>query len=68
MRDRMPIVAGFIDQLRAAFGAENIDAAIRHGLHDGTFRAEEAGWIVDGATPRGRPSATPPSTPSRVAG
>ena len=43
----MPTVAGWIDDLRAAFGAETINAAIRAGL-DGqpTFYAEENGRAV----------------------
>jgi hypothetical protein len=47
MRQAMPAVAGWIDQLRAAFGAEPIDAAIRAGL-DGqqTFHARENGREV----------------------
>lgn len=44
MRQAMPTVAGWIDGLRAAFGAEMIDAAIRAGI-DGqpTFYAAENG-------------------------
>jgi hypothetical protein len=32
MRDRMPAVAAFVDDLRAAFGDEQINGAIRLGL------------------------------------
>lgn len=32
MRQAMPTVAGWIDELREAFGAESIDASIRAGL------------------------------------
>lgn len=32
MRQAMPTVAGWIDELRAAFGAEAIDESIRAGL------------------------------------
>ena len=41
----MPTVAAWIDDLRAAFGAEVIDAAIRGAVRDGraTFFAAEAG-------------------------
>lgn len=47
LRQAMPTVAGWIDELRAAFGARAIDAAIRAGL-DGqpTFHAREAGHEV----------------------
>ena len=47
LRTDMPTVAGWIDQLRDAFGAEAINAAIRAGL-DGqpTFYAEENGRAV----------------------
>ena len=47
LRADMPTVAGWIDDLRAAFGAEQINAAIRAGL-DGqpTFYAEENGRAV----------------------
>jgi hypothetical protein len=46
MRDKMPTVAAFIDKLRAAFGVEVIDDAIRRGLRNGTFHAREAGFEV----------------------
>ena len=47
LRAEMPTVAGWIDDLRAAFGAETINAAIRAGL-DGqpTFYASENGRAV----------------------
>ena len=47
LRADMPSVAAFIDDMRAAFGAETINAAIRAGL-DGqpTFYAEENGRAV----------------------
>lgn len=47
LRTEMPTVAGWIDDLRAAFGAEQINAAIRAGL-DGqpTFWASENGRAV----------------------
>lgn len=48
MREKMPKVAAWIDDLRAAFGAESIDQAIRQGLRDGTFRASENGHTIGG--------------------
>lgn len=54
MRDKMPNVAAFIDELRAVFGAEMINAQIRKGLNgEPTFYARENGhelgtkWIKD---------------------
>lgn len=48
MRAAMPKVAAWIDDLRAAFGAEIIDAQIRAATRDGlpTFHATEAGHSV----------------------
>jgi hypothetical protein len=46
MRDKMPVVAAFIDDLRATFGREAIDGVIRRGLRDGTFHAREDGHEV----------------------
>ena len=48
MRSQMPQAAAFIDDLRAAFGAGEIDDVIRRGLHrdsapDHRFFACEAG-------------------------
>jgi len=44
LRDTMPTVAAWIDDLRAAFGAEAIDAQIRNGLRgEGLFYAQENG-------------------------
>ena len=47
LRQAMPTVAGWIDGLRAAFGADEINAAIRAGI-DGqpTFHARENGQEV----------------------
>lgn len=42
----MPKVAAWIDELRAAFGREVIDAAIRQGMRDGSFCARENGHVV----------------------
>lgn len=52
MREKMPVVAAWIDAMRAAFGAETIDQAIRDGMRDGTFRASENGHSVGGKSPR----------------
>jgi hypothetical protein len=47
LRQAMPTVAGWIDALRAAFGAEMIDAAIRAGIAgQHTFHAREGGHEV----------------------
>jgi len=47
MRQAMPTVAGWIDNLRAAFGADMIDAAIRAGIAgQHTFHAREGGHEV----------------------
>lgn len=43
----MPTVAGFIDAMRAAFGAEAIDPSIRAGMNgQPTFWAKENGIEV----------------------
>ena len=47
LRETMPQVTAWIDELRAAFGAEGIDAAIRAGLQgQDTFYACENGLTV----------------------
>ncbi len=46
LREQMPTCAAWIDDLRAAFGTETIDAAIRQGRKQGGFCAEEAGHVV----------------------
>lgn len=44
MREAMPTVAGWIDELREAFGAAGINASIKNGMAGGAdFYAEEAG-------------------------
>lgn len=45
-RDTMPQVTAFIDDLRAAYGKEEVDNWIKQGLREGTFWAEENGIIV----------------------
>lgn len=42
----MPTVAGWLDDLRAVFGTEEVDGWIRVGLAQGTFYAEENGHVV----------------------
>ena len=46
MRDKMPLVATWFDDLRAAFGKEVIDSGIRLGIKNGTFYATEKGHTV----------------------
>lgn len=48
MRDVMPTVAAWIDDLRDAFGTELIDGQIRKAIRDGlpTFHAVENGHEV----------------------
>lgn len=48
LRLSMPLTAAFIDDMREAFGADDIDAQIRAAIKDGapTFRATEAGHEV----------------------
>jgi hypothetical protein len=43
LKDKMPIVDAFVDQLRETFGREEIDRAIVEGLRDGHFYARENG-------------------------
>lgn len=47
LRQSMPTVAAWIDDLREAFGADTINAAIRNGMAGGThFHAEENGCEI----------------------
>ncbi len=47
LRDEMPDTAAFVDAMRAAFGADAIDASIRAGIKgETTFVATEAGRTV----------------------
>lgn len=42
LREKMPVVAGWIDMLRIEFGAEGINASIKNGLNGGSdFWASE---------------------------
>lgn len=69
MRQAMPTVAAFIDDLRAAFGEEEVTGWIREGMRTGRFYASEGGveigqpWIGEGvvATVISLP-AEPPTT------
>jgi len=47
LREAMPTVAAWIDELREAFGADSINAAIRNGLAGGDhFHASENGHEI----------------------
>ncbi len=47
LRDQMPTVAQWIDELREAFGKEMIDTQIRKGMQgEGCFYARENGIEV----------------------
>lgn len=47
LRDAMPTTAAIIDDLRSAFGADEINAAIRDGMQGGErFYACEAGLEI----------------------
>ena len=53
LREQMPQTAAFIDELRAVFGRESIDAQIRAGMRgDPMFWASEAGHEI-GTKPLG---------------
>jgi hypothetical protein len=52
LRDQMPQVAAFVDDLRAAFGAAQIDGAIRAGL-----RGRPYFWAREGSHEIGTPLA-----------
>lgn len=60
LRDQMPIIDAFVDDLRATFGREAIDRAIVEGLQDGTFHARENGHEL------GRPVVDPGITLDRI--
>lgn len=47
LRQTMPTVAAWVDELRAAFGADAINPAIRNGAAGGShFYAEENGHAI----------------------
>ncbi|MGY6214969.1 hypothetical protein ACW73L_07390 [Methylolobus aquaticus] len=53
LREQMPQTAAFIDDLRAVFGKESVDAQIRAGMRgDPMFWASEAGHEI-GTKPLG---------------
>lgn len=54
MREQMPVVAAWIDQMRAAFGAEHIDQVIKAGMRGApVFFASENGHAVGTPAPPG---------------
>jgi len=54
MREQMPVVTAFVDQLRDAFGREYIDNIIRAGMRgQPVFHATENGHTVGTPVPRG---------------
>jgi hypothetical protein len=47
MRQTMPTIAAWIDDLRAAFGADTVNRAIRNGMNGGSqFYAAENGQTI----------------------
>ena len=52
MRDVMPGCAALVDDLRAAFGAAEVDQWIRDGLRAGTFHAVEGEHEIGKPQPR----------------
>jgi DNA-directed RNA polymerase specialized sigma subunit len=58
MRDRMPKVAAFVDDLREAFGTEYINGAIREGL-----RGRPVFWASENGHELGT---RPPSVVDRI--
>lgn len=52
MRHLMPECAAFLDEVRDAFGTEEVNRWIRDGINSGTFYAEEAGHTVGKPQPR----------------
>ena len=54
-RQTMPLVAAWIDEMRAAFGADIIDEAIRRGMRgEPTFWARENGHELGTRAPEPR--------------
>jgi hypothetical protein len=54
MREAMPIVSAWIDDLRLAFGKADVTQWVREGLDDGTFYATENGNEI--GTPVAKPA------------
>lgn len=55
LREAMPLCAAFIDEMRAAFGTEEINAQIRFGMQGAqTFHARENG--IEVGTPFAEPA------------
>lgn len=53
LRSEMPVTAAFIDALRDAFGAEEINAQIRRGMRgETTFYAKKGGREIGRRDPR----------------
>jgi hypothetical protein len=53
LREDMPTVAAWVDDLRAAFGADYMNGAIRAGLRGGrTFWAAEGGHEIGTRPPQ----------------
>jgi hypothetical protein len=46
MREAMPVVSAWIDDLRAAFGQQDVTQWIRQGLAERTFHAVENGHEI----------------------
>jgi hypothetical protein len=54
MREQMPVVTAWIDQMREAFGAEHIDGVIKSGMRgEPVFFASENGHTVGTPAPPG---------------
>lgn len=51
MRVAMPVVAGFVDDLRHAFGRLDVDSWVRRGIADGSFHASEGGQQIGQSVP-----------------
>jgi len=50
MRDRMPVVAAFVDSLREVFGREEIDNVIRRGLRSSAEPEHRVAFSENGVT------------------
>lgn len=52
MRESMPAVSAWIDDLRLAFGRDDVTRWVREGLADGTFHAAENGHEIGTPAPK----------------